>query len=83
MGEKDEERQSSVGGGLINAIPFWVILMANVKDPEPGGGEVGTRASTRTSAPKNTLSRLQKVSEGAAEEPCILKTVITWKCLSN
>lgn len=73
-------------GGLINVIPFWVILMANVKDPEPGGGEVGTHASTCASARKNTLSRLRKVREwggGPAEELYILKTVITWKCLSN
>lgn len=24
--------------GLINVTPFWVILMANVKDPELTGG---------------------------------------------
>lgn len=49
---KDSPRQA---GGLINVTPFWVILMANVKEPEPGGGEVGTRARTCTSAPKNTV----------------------------
>lgn len=67
---KDSPRQA---GGLINVTPFWVILMANVKEPEPGGGEVGTRAHTCTSAPKNTLSRLQKVSEGACGGAVYLK----------
>lgn len=30
------------GGKLINVTPFWAILMANVRDPEPGGGAAGS-----------------------------------------
>lgn len=44
ISEKDGKRQSpwKAGAvrenGLINVTPFWVILMANVKDQELTGG---------------------------------------------
>lgn len=48
MREKDDRRQKPREAGavsrekrdLINVTPFWVILMANVRHPEPTGGEV-------------------------------------------
>lgn len=32
-------------GDLINVTPFWVILMANVRHPEPTGGEVSKKST--------------------------------------
>lgn len=63
--------------GLINVTPFWAILMANVKDPEPGGG------AARNVHERHRDFRKRVGGGGPEEEPYILKTVITQKRLSN
>lgn len=55
--------------GLINVTPFWAILMAKVKDPEPGGGAAGN-VDKHVHARKNTPLRLQKATGGGLRRSC-------------
>lgn len=77
-------------GDLINVTPFWVILMANVRHPEPTGGQVSEKhASTwpgeeaLVHARSPWTFRWRQRRSGPAEELYILKTVITHYCPPN
>lgn len=52
-------------GELINVTPFWAILMANVKDPEPGRRRGRERARARE---KHATKKKGRGGGGCAEE---------------